>query len=234
MTGREPGNFIDVLADAGRADPHFVRERRVRNQALLSAGIVQGFDLTDEGLVPRLDRAEHSGFPWRRMALSLAIAVAMLAAASVCSFSVTNCMPGHPLYSTRRLVEKARIVLRVVPDTRAHEHLRQTDDRLGELSYARTRGMRSWYWPLASDASDRLESATMELISTAPVVSPVTEDGGKPDLLIAARDALFELEAVLKEMSADLEQTHKDSMREKLDTAASLLEKIGSAGASGQ
>lgn len=226
MTSRNSVNFIQLLAESGRDVPRSSRERELRNQALLRAGKVHGFDLTDEGLEPRFDKVVREPLQWRRMVVSFAIAVGMLLAAGIFSFSVMNCMPGHPLYSSKRVLENTRVALLTGRDARAREYLTQAEDRIAELGYVRARHMRSWYYPLASAAGSRIESASREMLAGGSNISTVNEDSEKSYMLITARDDLYELQGIVRGLSAELNGAETAAIQKTLSVAISRLDKV--------
>lgn len=93
-----------------------------------------------------------------------AIAIALVAALVIFTslgLASLHAMPGNPLYSVKRTIESTRIALGG-PGAKVDSLLEQAEERLVELKYINSHGMRDWALAIASDAEEDVREAKRE------------------------------------------------------------------------
>jgi hypothetical protein len=88
--------------------------------------------------------------------------VVVLALLFSAGFASTYAMPGNPLYSVKRLVERARISFAVGGDSKTSALLSSTEERLDELEFVCSGKKKQWYYSIARDAAGDIERAYIE------------------------------------------------------------------------
>ena len=150
--------IMDYLTTGGPPLPEPLRAAEMRAELLSRAaelgslerigpsGAPTAVTLRPRGWIPVLARA----------AVAVLIAFMMFAGIGAAS---TYAMPGDPVYSIKRLIERAHLFVLPGGQARANAYLRYADERMDELEYAGARGMNKWYEALAADAQNRIDGA---------------------------------------------------------------------------
>jgi hypothetical protein len=100
-----------------------------------------------------------------KVALALVVLLAALAVLVGFGAGAVEAMPGNPLYSVKRLVEKAGMAFTPGKKAKANAYLDRADERMKELKYAETHKMTGWYYGLSRDALASLASANRQISS---------------------------------------------------------------------
>ena len=139
----------------------------------------------------------------------VAIALAAIAVITMSlSFASVRAMPGSPLYSVKRTVERVQLSFLGGTD-RVDTLLKQANKRMGELGYATSRGMDSWLYSLASDAEEDIAEAKHEASSLSK-----TEAGRA---VIEAGDIVIEHEKAVRQSVQSLPVRERESVQRWLD-----------------
>lgn len=139
----------------------------------------------------------------------VAIALAAIAVITMSlSFASVRAMPGSPLYSVKRTVERVQLSL-LGRTEKVNALLKQANKRMGELGYATSRGMDSWLYSLASDAEEDIAEAKHEASSLGK-----TEAGRA---VIEAGDIVIEHEKAVRQSVQSLPVRERESVQRWLD-----------------
>jgi hypothetical protein len=91
-------------------------------------------------------------------AIALIIAVATVVSAG---FASVGAMPGSPLYSLKRTIQRARVSVSSGTD-KVNALLTDANERMRELDYAKSRNLSEWLVPLIQDAREEIDEAVSE------------------------------------------------------------------------
>ena len=137
-------------------------------------------------------------------------------------------IPGNPLYSVKRLLEKAHVLILPGASTKANVELSYANKRLDELKYVEDRDMRGWYFNLSRDAEVRIEE----------VCKASTSLGKKEahSVLLKARAAMTRLEALVAKASPELTTGQNGELERMMNRGNKYLRMTpgGGPGAPGQ
>jgi hypothetical protein len=123
-------------------------------------------------------------------------------------FASVSAMPGSTLYSVKRTVERVQLSF-LGGKEKVDALLKQTDKRMCELEYARSRGMSSWLYPLASDAQEDVDEAKQEGASLNK------KDEGDVDR--KAGDIVIEHEQEVRDSVGEMPAQQRESVEQWLD-----------------
>lgn len=140
-------------------------------------------------------------------AICIAVVFAAVLFASI-GFATVSAMPGNPLYSVKRAIERVYVATES-RDARVNALLEQAGERISELEYAESHGMRSWFSPLREDAREEIEEAKRE----AGLISPrATDEAGRK-----AGEIIVDHEDSLRESVQQLPQEEKEEVEKWID-----------------
>ncbi len=147
-----------------------------------------------------------------RLAVACFVVLALLAGMG---FASTYAMPGSPLYSVKRAIEKARFVFTSGGESEANLLIAYAERRIDELEYAGERDLTGWYASLAMDASRDLLKALAET-GDLPDDKAAAIRSHASDLLRRLESLLLvTLEDIPPELSEELRQGTEE-IREEL------------------
>lgn len=161
----EPGSsdadidpLLGYLSSGGPALPDSPRKHELKRAFLTAAAVSVASDVPAE--VPSRSSVRRPA----RLALLRAAAVAGLVVVLLFSagFASTYAMPDNPLYSVKRLVERARVFLSTGGDSKTSALLASSEERLEELEFACSAKKKKWYYSIAKDAAGDIEKAYSE------------------------------------------------------------------------
>ncbi|MHB8895347.1 MAG: hypothetical protein ACYC99_09260 [Candidatus Geothermincolia bacterium] len=152
-------HLVDSIKRAGESLPPSSQAEETRSTFLASVEVARSRNRARAGLRPAAPPARARLIP----ALGAIAIAALVAVALVMSlgFASVRAMPGNPLYSLKRTIERTRVAVEG-PDARVRSLLNQADERFVEMEYARSHGMKSWLFSLASDAAEEIGEAKAE------------------------------------------------------------------------
>lgn len=130
-------------------------------------------------------------------------------------FASTYAMPGNPLYSVKRAMERARFIVTPGGESHADLLLASAERRLDELEYAGEREMAAWYASLAMDAGGDILEALEE--SESLTDDKAAEIRSRASGLLGQLESLLlaTLDGIPPEASEELQQ-ETEEIREEL------------------
>ena len=187
--------FVDYLSRGG---PHLPTARRAEQER--EAYVQRALEMRKTA-VQLIESARRPISAFARVATACMVILALMFGLGLAS---AYAMPGDPLYSVKRLMEKAHMLVLSGGSARANAELSYADKRLDELKYVEDRGMRVWYFNLSRDAGVRIEEACKASSSL-----------GKKEadsVLLKARGLMIRLEALVVKASSELTTGQKGEL----------------------
>lgn len=193
--------IIDFLEEGGPALPTAVREAELKKAFMARAELLQSGTLQSEQVRPSTALRPRKITTFARVAVVAACLLALLTGTALAS---TYAMPGNPLYSVKRLTERAHLLF--LPDgaSKAGAYLTYANRRIKELKYAEDRGSENWYFPLIQGALARIESTARQ--------SAVLNKAARKATVTGASRAEAQLEALVNRISPALSNEQRGSI----------------------
>ncbi|MCJ7653458.1 MAG: DUF5667 domain-containing protein [Actinobacteria bacterium] len=192
--------LIDYLSQGGPTLPEPRRAERLKDVYMSKAGDAQQRALRGKEVRPRTVSAIA------RVAAVSAVTLALIFGAGLAS---TYAMPGNPLYSVKRLIEKVHMLILPGGRASANADLSHANRRLDELMYVEDRGSLDWYFSLAQDAEARIEDAYKESSSLSRIDADM--------ILSEARRSMTRLEALVIKASPGLKTGQREVLEQKMN-----------------
>lgn len=188
--------ILNAISEKGLSLPPSKRAAQLRQSLVSQAAAIQGKNHVAEDRSQAIYRLA----PLRKRIPAIAkvaiAAMVILALLFTVGLSSSYAMPGNPLYSVKRLVEKAHLFFSPSGESKAGTYLSHAARRLDELEYVNERHMRDWYFPLARDAENCIIASQKEASSLGE------EAAGK--ILTQTATLLASLESMVREIRPEL------------------------------
>lgn len=208
-----------MAAPAVEPSPHFVRSTRAR---LLNLTPPETAPLTvplDWGLRRRLSDllAAWQTWRWRRVfvgALAVLIAVVLIGGGTVAASAES--LPDHPLYPVKRVVESARLLLAVSPESKAILHVEFAGRRLNEAMAVAQKGQ-------ADQAKDLIQEYNSELLSALVTLEEAAAQG------TSVSHVSFELRGQVAGQQTAVESARSALPSDAVNSALDVVRKVDAA-----
>lgn len=167
----------------------------------------------DETAEPALAAAEKTAAPRRRVFTLPRVAAACLVILALLvgmGFASTYAMPGNPLYSVKRTMERARLLLTQGGEGEANLLIDSACRRLDELEYAGEREMTFWYASLAMDA-------VRDILKALGEGRDLPEEEAAASVRSRALEALKRLESLLLATLADIPRQESEELQHEFE-----------------
>lgn len=207
--------ILNAVSEKGLSLPPPKRAAQIRQSLVSRAAAIQGKNhVADDRSLARHRLAPlRKGIPAiAKVAIAAVVALVLLFTVGLSS---SYAMPGNPLYSVKRLIEKAHLFFLSGGESKADTYLSHAARRLDEIKYVKERRMGDWYFPLARDAENCILASQKE-------ASSLSEEAAVK-ILTQTATLLARLESMVREIRQELPIDQWEILERGLDEAKEAL-----------